>query len=68
MSTTVIPRLRKAGIYVERSQRPNHRGPRYRLYRLPDEQITVVYSYRALKAWAAHLLDGASMPPPEPIG
>lgn len=58
----MIPRLRKAGIYVERGHRPNHRGIRYRLYRLPDETLAIVYSRVELAEWTAHLLDGGPRP------
>lgn len=58
----MIPRLRKAGIYVERSKRPFSRGTKIRLYRPPDQQIAIVYSLRELEAWTAYLLDGGPEP------
>ena len=59
---SMIPRLRKAGVYVERGHRPASRGIRYRLYRRPDETVAIVYSRDELAAWTAHLLDGAPRP------
>lgn len=60
--SNMIPRLRHAGIYVERGRRPASRGMRYRLYRSPDETVAVVYSRKELAGWVAHLLDGGPKP------
>ena len=65
---SMIPRLRKAGVYVERGHRPASRGIRYRLYRRPDETVAIVYSRDELAAWTAHLLDGAPQPPHPLLG
>jgi hypothetical protein len=59
---SLIPRLRAAGIYVERGQRPKSRGMRARLYRLPDQTVAIVYSQEQLRAWTEHLLDGGPRP------
>ena len=65
---SMIPRLRKAGIYVERGHRPASRGIRYRLYRRPDETVAIIYSRDELAAWTAHLLDGPPQPVPPFLG
>lgn len=59
---SLVPRLRAAGIYVERGQRPRSRGMRARLYRPPDETVAIVYSQAQLRAWVEHLLDGGPRP------
>ncbi len=59
---SMIPRLRKAGIYVERGHRPFSRGIRYRLYRRPDDTVAIVYSREYLRRWVDHLLDGGAQP------
>lgn len=58
----MVPRLRAAGIFVERGHRPRSRGMRARLYRSPDETVAIVYSQAELRAWTAYLLDGGPRP------
>lgn len=63
----VIPALRAAGFYVERTRRPLSRGMRYRIYRAPDETSAIVYGRFQLERAAAALLAGLPLPYERPI-
>jgi hypothetical protein len=52
-----VPLLRAAGVYVERIRRPFSRGMKYRLYRVPDETVAIVYGRQELDE-AAHCRSG----------
>lgn len=56
----MIPQLRKAGIFVERTRRPLSRGMRYRLWKAPDETVAICYSRAELAQFAAGLTTDAT--------